>query len=138
MQICCRAACTGLSCRSCCCLHVSGGETGLQFGGKATEAPRNGSFFPAVGLHVRSPFRSQLFIPHQSGSWIAHQRVLLILEWCAPAAEAQEVCFRFRSLSSTGASAKSKELPEEMDDLEIFASAALQGRRLLFLRRMGG
>lgn len=34
--------------------------------------------------------------------------------------------------------AKSKESPEEMDDLDTLASAALQGRTLLFLRRMGG
>lgn len=43
--------------------------------------------------------------------------------------------YTYRLPESTGVAEQS---PEEMNDLEIFANAALQGRTSLFLRRMRG
>lgn len=64
--------------------------------------------------------------------------VLLVLEWRAAAAEPEEMFEAQVTAAHRWIPAKSKGSPEGMDDLDTLASAALQGRTLLFLRRMGG
>lgn len=65
-------------------------------------------------------------------------RVLLVLEWRDPAAGPEEMFEAQVTRAHGWIPAKSKESPGEMDDLDTLASAALQGRTLLFLRRTGG